>query len=175
MRYLLGSHDQIADTTSGNQPANRYFVELYGGRENEHARAKARVGWALNVAIPGTPMLFMGSECHYWGYWWPNADQNPAASEHRFDWAIAGDLIGVPMQRLVRDVNWVRWNNPALRSTTLQFIHEDESNSVLAFKRWHESGNIVIAVVNAWVAQVYLSHLEHRSSTLVSGTKQTAD
>ena len=48
VRYLLGSHDQIADTTSGHQPANRYFVELYGGRENGYARAKARVGWALN-------------------------------------------------------------------------------------------------------------------------------
>jgi 1,4-alpha-glucan branching enzyme len=69
-------------------------------------------------------------------------------SEHRFDWAIAGDAIGVPMRNLVRDVNRVRWNNPALRSSTLQFIHEDHANTVLAFKRWHECGNIVIVVIN---------------------------
>ncbi len=60
VRYLLGSHDQIADTNSGNQGEHRYFVELYGGRNNWYARAKARLGWALNVAIPGTPMMFMG-------------------------------------------------------------------------------------------------------------------
>jgi 1,4-alpha-glucan branching enzyme len=30
----------------------------------------------------------------------------------------------------------------------LQFIHEDRTNTVLAFKRWHESGNIVVVVVN---------------------------
>ena len=148
VRYLLGSHDQIADSASGSQPQNRYFVELYGGRQNWYARAKARMGWALNVAIPGTPMLFMGSECHHWGYWWPNTDANSQTPEHRFDWAIAGDKIGAPMQKLVRDANWVRWHNPALRSETLQFIHEDPTNSVLAFKRWHKGGNIVITVVN---------------------------
>jgi 1,4-alpha-glucan branching enzyme len=148
VRYLLGSHDQIADASSGNQREHRYFVELFGGRDNWYARAKARLGWALNIAIPGTPMLFMGSECHHWGYWWPNPDQNPATSEHRFDWAIAGDAIASPMRNLVRDANWVRWNNPALRSSTLQFIHEDRENTVLAFKRWHEGGNIVMVVVN---------------------------
>ena len=148
VRYLLGSHDQIADADNGNQSDHRYFVELYGGRNHWYARAKARLGWALNVAIPGTPMMFMGSECHHWGYWWPNPDRNASTSEHRFDWSIAGDEIGMPMRNLVRDVNWVRWNNPALRSPTLQFIHEDQSNHVLAFRRWHEGGNIVMVVVN---------------------------
>jgi 1,4-alpha-glucan branching enzyme len=148
IRYLLGSHDRIADSQSGKQPENRYFVELCGGRDNWYARSKARLGWALNVAMPGTPMLFMGSECHHWGYWWPNPDGNLATSEHRFDWAIAGDSIGISMRNLVKDINWVRWHNPALRSDTLQFIHEDLTNTVLAFKRWHEGGNIVVVVVN---------------------------
>ena len=148
VRYLLGSHDRIADSQSGGQHENRYFVELCGGRDNWYARAKARLGWALNVAMPGTPMLFMGSECHHWGYWWPNPDGNLATSEHRFDWAIAGDPIGISMRNLVKDINWVRWHNPALRSDTLQFIHEDLTNTVLAFKRWHEGGNIVVVVVN---------------------------
>jgi 1,4-alpha-glucan branching enzyme len=90
-----------------------------------------------------TPMLFMGSECHHWGDWWPNPDGNPATSEHRFDWAIAGDSIfrgkgfanDIPMRNLVKDINWIRWHNPALRSDTLQFIHEDRTNTILAFKR----------------------------------------
>ena len=148
VRYLLGSHDQIADPDNGNQHEHRYFVELSGGRNNWYARSKARLGWALNVAIPGTPMLFMGTECHHWGYWWPNPDRNAMTSEHRFDWSIAGDEIGMPMRNLVKDANWVRSTNPALRSHTLQFIHEDRSNSVLAFKRWHEGGNIIVAIVN---------------------------
>jgi 1,4-alpha-glucan branching enzyme len=148
IRYLLGSHDRIADSQSGKQTENRYFVELCGGRDNWYARAKVRLGWALNVAMPGTPMLFMGSECHHPGYWWPNPDRNPSTSEHRFDWGIAGDSIAIPMRNLVKDINWIRWHNLALRSDTLQFIHEDRTNTVLAFKRWHESGNIIVVVVN---------------------------
>ncbi|HLK59757.1 MAG TPA: alpha-amylase family glycosyl hydrolase [Chthonomonadaceae bacterium] len=144
MRYLLGSHDQIDDLQNG-KTHNRYFVELYGGRDNWFARAKARLGWALNVAIPGTPMLFMGSECHMWGYWQPDPD---AFGDHRFDWAIAGDPIGMGMRNLVADANQVRWNNPALRSDTLQIIHEDDTNHVIAFKRWNNEGNIVVIIVN---------------------------
>jgi hypothetical protein len=34
IRYLLGSHDRIADSQSGKQTENRYFVELCGGRDN---------------------------------------------------------------------------------------------------------------------------------------------
>lgn len=145
VRYLLGSHDQIDDLHNGATQSNRYFVEFYGGRDNWFARAKARLAWALNVAIPCTPMLFMGSECHMWGYWQPDPDSN---GDHRFNWAIAGDPIGMGMRNLVRDVNNVRWNHPALRTDTLSVSHRDDRNQVLAFRRWTSSGDIVLVVVN---------------------------
>ena len=83
VKYALGSHDDIGDLENGDaehgltnwDKRHRYFVDQLGGRENWWARAKCRLAWALNVAMPGTPMLFMGSECHMasphvaWGYW----------------------------------------------------------------------------------------------------------
>ena len=95
-------------------------------------------------------MLFMGSECHMgsptvgWGYWHDGHDNH---GDHRFDWAIAGDPIGMEMRRLVAAANQVRWSNPALRSDTLIITHEDYDNQVLAFKRWKD-GNLVLTVVN---------------------------
>ena len=165
IKYLLGSHDQIYnqwryDDTNrtwgwdkpggGGLRENRYFVERIGGavtgRENWYALAQARLGWALNVAMPCTPMLFMGGECHHDGYWNPADD---AYGDHRFDWSIAGDPVGQPMRDLVRDVNAVRWNNPALRSDNGPlFTHVDVQNGVLAFKRWNDEGNVVLVVVN---------------------------
>jgi 1,4-alpha-glucan branching enzyme len=63
VKYCLGSHDDCGDDKGGatlNKPGDwerhRYFVEFYGGRDNWYARAKARLGWALNVAA-------MGPEC----------------------------------------------------------------------------------------------------------------
>ena len=153
VKYLLGSHDDCGDDKGGTTiekddwEQHRYFTEFFGGRGNWYARAKARLGWALNVAIPGTPMMFMGAECHHWGYWHDAKDQY---GDHRFDWSIAGDRIGLPMRRMVTDVNWARWKNPSLRSETFAIVHEDYDNNVLGFKRWVPEGdNVVLVVVNA--------------------------
>jgi 1,4-alpha-glucan branching enzyme len=165
VKYLLGSHDQIFNkwffdggtpTGKWDKPGggglreNRFFVERIGGpvtgRDNWYARAQARLGWALNVALPCTPMLFMGNECHHYGYWNP---ENDPFGDHRFDWSIAGDATGQPMRDLVRDANAVRWNNPALRSDNVpDFPHFDAQDGVLAFRRWDDTGNVVLVVVN---------------------------
>ena len=175
IKYFLGSHDQIFnkwlyddrartwhwDKPGGGLRENRYFVERIGGpvtgRGNWYARAQARLGWALNVASPCTPMLFMGSECHHYGYWNPEDD---AFGDHRLDWGIAGDALGQPMRDLVRDVNAVRWANPALRTDNgPDFPHVDLRNGVLGFRRWDHGGNVVLVVVNLsdnqWDGPVY--------------------
>jgi 1,4-alpha-glucan branching enzyme len=153
VKSLLGSHDDCGDDAGGaslekpdDSERHRYFVELFGGRDNWYARAKARLGWALNVAIMGIPMLFMGSECHMWGYWHDGEDRN---GDHRFDWSIAGDPIGMEMRRLVAAANRVRWENPCLRGEHLAVTHEDRENGVIAFKRWLPGqGGAVLVVVN---------------------------
>jgi 1,4-alpha-glucan branching enzyme len=162
IRYLLGSHDQIFDqwdtdgtghwdkTPAPDLPENRYFVEQIGGqisgRQNWYARAQCRIGWALNIAVPCTPMLFMGTECHHYGYWNPAIDP---FGDHRFDWSIAGDPIGWEMRNLVTDANTVRWNNAALRSDNgPQTTHYDSQSNVMGFLRWTNDGNVLLTVVN---------------------------
>lgn len=149
IRYLLGSHDSAHDNAGGTQSDFRYFVELAGGRDNWTARAKARMGWALGVAMPGTPMCFMGAECHQPGYWHPLADGNPFHDDHRFDWAIAGDPVGMEMRRLVRDANQLWWDSPVLRRGAMEVIHADRENGVVAFVRIGEQSERLLVVVNA--------------------------
>ncbi|MEV4534543.1 alpha-amylase family glycosyl hydrolase [Asanoa sp. NPDC049518] len=158
VKYLLGSHDDIGDQQEGNAEdgltdwdrRHRYLIDQLGGRDDWTARAKCRVAWALNATMPGTPMLFMGSEClqaapHVaWGYW---HDGHDGHGDHRFDWSIAGDALGVQLRRLVGAANRVRFANPALRADSLDITHEDHDNQVLAFVR--QSGdNVVLVVVN---------------------------
>lgn len=158
VKYTLGSHDDIGDEDDGNaqdgltnwDTQHRYLVDKLGGRQNWWARAKCRLAWALNVAMPGTPMLFMGSECHMaspyvsWGYWNDGTDDH---GDHRFNWDAAGDPIGLEMRRLVAASNAVRWNNLALRADNLTIPHEDPNNQVLGFVR-ELYGNVVLVVVN---------------------------
>ncbi len=158
VKYTMGSHDDIGDANDGNaenglrhwDPRHRYLIDQFGGRDNWHARAKCRLAWALNVTMPGTPMMFMGSECHMgapgvaWGYWHDGADRN---GDHRFDWSLAGDVRGMDMRRLVSAANRVRWKHPALRNDSLTITHEDETNHVIAFRR-EAGGDVVLVVVN---------------------------
>jgi 1,4-alpha-glucan branching enzyme len=158
VKYVLGSHDDCGDQEDGDaehgmidwDKRHRYFIDLFGGRDDWTARAKCRLAWALNATMPGTPMLFMGSECHMgapyvgWGYFHDGPDRN---GDHRFDWEIAGDPLGMSMRALVRAANELRWQNPALRSDTLIVPHEDYDNSILAFKRYDDE-NAILTIVN---------------------------
>jgi 1,4-alpha-glucan branching enzyme len=143
VRYLLGSHDQIHDDDASHLE-RRYLVERFGGRGNGFARAKARLAWALNVVLPGTPMLFMGSEAHLDGWWDPDASNG----DNRIDWSRMGDPTAVPMRRLVQDVNNLRWAHPALRSPAGNITHVDWPGQVVAFKRYTMDGDLVLVVVN---------------------------
>lgn len=155
VKYALGSHDDIGDQEKGDaekglanwDSRHRYFTDLFGGRDNWDARAKARMGWALTATMPGTPMLFMGTEFHFnppWGYWHDGMDAN---GDHRINWSSAVDSTAMPMRNMVAAINSVRSNNPALRSDTLSILHRDYTNNVIAFKRW-DGGNVVLTVVN---------------------------
>ena len=158
VKYTLGSHDDVGDQENGDaehgltnwDKRHRYFIDQLGGRKDWAARAKCRLAWALNVAMPGTPLLFMGSECHMasphvaGGYWHDGVDDR---GDHRFDWGVAGDPLGMEMRRLVAACNALRWQHPALRAESLSVTHEDQANQVLGFLRRLDD-NMVLAVVN---------------------------
>jgi 1,4-alpha-glucan branching enzyme len=129
VKYTLGSHDDIGDDHEGDaehgrtdwDKRHRYFVDQLGGRGNWRARAKCRLAWALNIAIPGTPMIFMGSECHMasprvvglLARWFRRQRRSPLQLER------GGRSDRHQMRRLVAAANEVRWQNPrcaAIRS-----------------------------------------------------------
>ncbi len=100
-------------------------------------------------------MLFMGTEGHLDGYWAPEDTHG----EHRVDWGKVGDPIGAPMQQLVRDVNNLRWQHPALRAPTGTVVHQDPQGQMVAFKRYTFDGDVLLVVVhisdNQWTNNAY--------------------
>ena len=90
-------------------------------------------------------MIFMGNECHLDGYWHDGWDTH---GDHRFDWSIAGDWKGMEMRYLVKAANEARWNHVALRNGSFEVTHRN-LNGVIAFKRWNNTGDVVLVVANA--------------------------
>jgi len=153
INYLTGSHDQIYP---GDNRAGCYITQRFGGRLNGYARAKARLAWAFNATLPGTPMLFMGTEGHLDGFWDPVVG---AGYDHRLNWLEIGNDIGAPMQRMVADINNLRWAHPALPSPYGLVTHRDPGNGVVAFKRYNNEGDVLLVIVNAgdgqWGSEQY--------------------
>src|ERR1017187_2028943 len=143
VNYLTGSHDQIY---GGQGDGGVYITQRFGGRGNGCARAKARLAWALNATLAGTPMLFMGTEGHLDSFWDPEVGPN---YDHRPDWGQIGDNLGAPMQQMVRDINQLRWKHPGLRSPAGFVVHTDKQNQVVGFKRYDLAGDVLLVVVNA--------------------------
>ena len=159
MSYLTGCHDQIY---GGQGDTGVYFTQRFGGRGNGWACAAARLAWALNATLAGTPMMFMGTEGHFDGFWDPVVE-SAGAYDHRFDWQQVGDPIGAPMQQMVKDINQLRWNHEAFRSAAGFVTHTDGQNQVVAFKRYNLSGDVLLVVVNAgngqWSGNQYAVNL----------------
>ncbi len=143
VNYLTGSHDEIY---GGQGHGGVYITQRFGGRGNGWARAKARLAWALNATLAGTPMLLMGTEGHIDGFWDPDVS---AGYDHRLDWGQIGDGLGAPMQQMVRDANQLRWAHPGLRSPAGIVVHVDDRNQVVGFKRYDLGGDVLLVVVNA--------------------------
>ena len=92
-------------------------------------------------------MMFMGTEGHLDGWW--DWDPQDTSGDRRVDWSRMGDPTGAPMQRMVADVNALRFEHGALRSPAGAVIHQDRQGQVIAFKRYDDGGDIVVVVVNA--------------------------
>lgn len=127
---LLGSHDQIGDRRGGHEDGgiHRHFVARWGGRDHWHARAQARAWYAIQATARGLPLVFMGTETLQDGWW---------HVDRPFDWNLAqGDPLAHQMMACVRSINTLRRRLCALTSENIRFVHEDASNTVLAWLRW---------------------------------------
>ena len=146
VKYTLGSHDDIGDQKNGNaedgltnwDKRHRYLVDQLGGRDDWAARAKCRLAWALNVAMPGTP-----HDVHGFGV--PPglaarglgllARRLRRHGDHRFNWTIAGDPAGhgdAPARRRVQRGPLGR--TPRCAPTPWTSPHEDHDNQVLGVR-----------------------------------------
>jgi len=113
------------------------------------ARSRARVANGLLLTAPGIPMLFMGQDFAEDKQWDDNAEFRPG----NLIWWDGIDWGREPMQRSFRtfmeQLVWLRRSQPALRSETLNVLHRNAENRVLAFHRWLEGrGEDVVVVVS---------------------------
>jgi 1,4-alpha-glucan branching enzyme len=94
---------------------------------------------------PGKKLLFMGAEFGQEKEW---------NVERSLDWHLLDQPLHGGVQRLVRDLNDVQRNHPALHELDFEargfawITHEDRDNSVLSFVRKAADGDAVVVLSN---------------------------
>ncbi len=132
------SHDEVVHGKGS------LLAKMPGDRWQQFANLRAYLGFMW--AHPGKKLLFMGCEFAQAREW--NHDQS-------LDWHLLAEPLHSGLQRLVRDLNTVYREQPALwqrdfdRGGFEWIDHQDADRSVLAFlRRGHDGGAVVLAVCN---------------------------
>lgn len=138
------SHDDVANGNS------RIASEIDPTTPDSwFAQKRSTLAAALVLTSPGIPMLFQGQEFLESGWFQDSV---------RLDWSKSERFSGIV--RMYRDLIRLRLNRSGttrgLTGSGVNTFHENQSDNVVAYHRWHQSGpgDDVVVVVN-------LSHHDH--------------
>jgi 1,4-alpha-glucan branching enzyme len=103
------------------------------------AEARCRFAAGMTMLSAGTPMFLMGEEV---------GAQKKYTYDHFFE--DKEDLVGLregegrALFAFYGDVIRLRLSAPALRARRLEVLHVHDANRVLAFRRWDDSGELLV-------------------------------
>ncbi len=131
------SHDEVVHGKGS------LLRKMPGDRWQQLANVRAFLSWQW--AHPGKQLLFMGTEF---------AQDQEWAEQRELDWWLLGDADHEGVRRLVRDLNSVYLDSPALWSqdsdpagfTWLEA--DDAGGNTVAFVRWGTDGSALVSVTN---------------------------
>ena len=144
------SHDEAGNSAwnghhSGRTPSIAVNYAPLIGDTRRYAEARTRFSAGMALLSAGTPMFFMGEECR---------DAEPYRYDdfvkHRIDFRAAAAGDGRYVFTFFRGLITLRRTVPALRSGSIEILHADDGNRVLAFSRTygHDQALILASLNN---------------------------
>lgn len=109
------------------------------GATRRYAEARCRFACAMSMLSAGTPMFLMGEEVGA-----EKAYTYDKFSENKEDLEGLRGTTGALLFQFYADIIRFRLATPAVRSSNIEMIHTDNAGRLLAFRRWDDSGEILV-------------------------------
>ena len=136
---FLESHDVVGDLNNGTRLATAIDAAT---PDSWRARKLSLLGAALTFTAPGVPLLFQGQEM---------LENQPFSSSRPVDWSKTNTYRGIVNG--YRDLIALRRNfdggTAGLKGDQISFLQIDNSNKLLAYRRWSTSNPTQDVVVVA--------------------------
>lgn len=138
------SHDEAGNSQNSARTMQLAVNGMLFDNTRFWAEARCRVAAGLTIVSAGTPMFFMGEEVGA-----ANPYRYNDFLEYKEDYQTLRGTTGARMFRFYQDLIRVRMWSPALRSPSVELVHTDNKNRILAFRRWSgDEEYLVIASLN---------------------------
>lgn len=136
------SHDEAAN---GKQRPSADLVNRGSWGNSEYdAQGQMITAIATAVMARGIPMLFYGEE-FLEGYW--SGNQKWFRDDKPITWGNLSKVRATNTMRAVRDLNFIRRNNAAVKFDQIGIIHVNNTAKVLSFRRGYGTGSGDIYVI----------------------------
>lgn len=135
------SHDE-----AGNDPGTErtILVAVNGaplvGETRRYAEARSRFACGMSMLSAGTPMFLMGEEVGA-----QKAYTYDKFNENKEDLDALRRGTGACLFRFYQDIIRFRLATPAVRSRNIEVVHINNAARVLAFRRWQDGAEYLIA------------------------------
>ncbi|RUR74199.1 alpha-glucanotransferase [Chlorogloeopsis fritschii PCC 6912] len=126
-----------------NHDHDRLFAEL-GDRGIFEAAAFERVklGVAILMTASGVPMIWMGEEFGEYTH------KTSSTQQCRVEWPLVKNDLNHNLLEYYKGLIALRTQNPALRTSNIEFFHENLENHVFGYVRWNDEGSRVVVIAN---------------------------
>ena len=119
---------------------HNYTMAELGDRAifGDEAFKRSKLGAVLLMTAVGVPLVWMGNEF---------GEYNPE-EEIAIDWTLLKNDSNQNLRGYYQGLIALRKDNHALRTSNIDFFHEDPESKVLAYTRWNDEGSRVVVVIN---------------------------
>ncbi len=139
---FASNYNTIRYLNNHDQERTQYLLTTESKLSDEARFRRNKLGASLLMSAPGIPMLYMGEEFGQANARGEHTEQQP------LDWSLLDEPPNRDLFEHYKKLITFRKSSPAICSDYFEVLADLPERDIIAFKRWNDTGNIVVVIAN---------------------------